>query len=86
MCVCVCEVLTKPSGFTFTYVYVCVGVFSRCRRQLRKNMFYPEYVDMETEVLVAQMEEEMRKFLDVDLPCHIVTAFSSMCAYHYHHQ
>lgn len=51
----------------------------RCRRQLRKNMFYPEYVDMETEVLGVMMEEEMRKFLDEELPCHIVAAISSVC-------
>lgn len=42
-------------------------------------MFYPEYVDMETEVLGVMMEEEMRKFLDEELPCHIVAAISSVC-------
>lgn len=42
-------------------------------------MFYPEYVDMETDVLVAMMEEEMRKFLDDELPCHIVSAIHSLC-------
>lgn len=42
-------------------------------------MFYPEYVDMETEVLGVMMEEEMRKFLDVELPCHIVAAINSLC-------
>lgn len=42
-------------------------------------MFYPEYVDMETEVLVTMMEDEMRKFLDDELPCHIVSAINSMC-------
>lgn len=42
-------------------------------------MFYPEYVDMETEVLGVMMEEEMRKFLDEELPCHIVAAISTVC-------
>ncbi|KAF3837299.1 hypothetical protein F7725_004763, partial [Dissostichus mawsoni] len=51
----------------------------QCRKQLRKNMFYPEYVDMETEVLGVMMEEEMRKFLDEELPCHIVAAINSLC-------
>lgn len=42
-------------------------------------MFYPEYIDMETEVLGVMMEDEMRKFLDEDLPCHIVAAVNSLC-------
>lgn len=42
-------------------------------------MFYPEYVDMETDVLVAMMEEEMRKFLEEELPCHVVAAIHSLC-------
>lgn len=43
-------------------------------------MFYPEYVEMDTEILGIRMEEEMTKFLD-DLPCHIVTAINSLCAF-----
>uniref|UniRef100_A0A3B3ZM00 Uncharacterized protein n=1 Tax=Periophthalmus magnuspinnatus TaxID=409849 RepID=A0A3B3ZM00_9GOBI len=50
-----------------------------CRRQLRKDLFYPEYVDMETEVLGVMMEDEMRKFLDQELPCHITAAINSLC-------
>lgn len=42
-------------------------------------MFYPEYVDMETELLGVMMEEEMRKFLEEELPCHIVAAITSLC-------
>ena len=42
-------------------------------------MFYPEYVDMETEVLGVMMEDEMRKLLDEELPCHIVAAVNSLC-------
>ena len=33
----------------------------------------------ETEVLGVMMEEEMRKFLDEELPCHIVAAINSLC-------
>ncbi|KAG7239273.1 hypothetical protein INR49_029375, partial [Caranx melampygus] len=53
--------------------------FIEVSQAAQKNMFYPEYVDMETEVLVTMMEEEMRKFLDDELPCHIVAAINSMC-------
>lgn len=42
-------------------------------------MFYPEYIDMETEVLGAKMEMEMTKFLDEELPSHIIAAISTMC-------
>lgn len=42
-------------------------------------MFYPEYVDMETEVLLAMMEDEMKKFLDEELPGHINAAIHSLC-------
>uniref|UniRef100_A0A3P8R121 E3 ubiquitin/ISG15 ligase TRIM25-like n=1 Tax=Astatotilapia calliptera TaxID=8154 RepID=A0A3P8R121_ASTCA len=49
------------------------------RRQLRKNMFYPEYVDMETEGVGMTMEEEMRKFLEEELRPHISDAINSLC-------
>lgn len=49
------------------------------RRQLRKNMFYPEYVDMETEGVGMTMEEEMRKFLEDELRSHIIDAINSLC-------
>lgn len=42
-------------------------------------MFYPEYVDMETEVLGVMMEAELKKFLDEELPCHVIAAISSLC-------
>lgn len=51
----------------------------RCRRLLRKNIFYPEYVDMETEKMQGLMEMEMRKLLDEDLYCYINTAINTMC-------
>uniref|UniRef100_A0A3Q0RJR6 Uncharacterized protein n=1 Tax=Amphilophus citrinellus TaxID=61819 RepID=A0A3Q0RJR6_AMPCI len=41
---------------------------------LRKNLFYPEYVDMETEGVGMMMEEEMRKFLDDELRCYVSDA------------
>lgn len=42
-------------------------------------MFYPEYVDMETEALEVMMEMEMRKFLDEDLQSYVTNAISTMC-------
>ncbi|XP_022623895.1 E3 ubiquitin/ISG15 ligase TRIM25-like [Seriola dumerili] len=71
------SLMQENDPFRFIEAYKTTG--KQCRRQLRKNMFYPEYVDMETEVLVTMMEEEMRKFLDDELPCHIVAAINSMC-------
>lgn len=49
-----------------------------CRRQLKKNLFYPEYVEMETEILGMKMEAEMDKFLD-EFPHQIVTTINSLC-------
>ncbi|KAF3697729.1 E3 ubiquitin/ISG15 ligase TRIM25 [Channa argus] len=71
------SLMQENDPFRFIEAYKTTG--KQCRRQLRKNMFYPEYVDMETEVLVAMMEEEMRKFLDDELPCHIVASIHSLC-------
>ncbi|KAK2862900.1 hypothetical protein Q5P01_002433 [Channa striata] len=71
------SLMQENDPFRFIEAYKTTG--KQCRRQLRKNMFYPEYVDMETEVLVAMMEEEMRKFIDDELPCHIVAAIHSLC-------
>ncbi|XP_060922313.1 E3 ubiquitin/ISG15 ligase TRIM25 [Limanda limanda] len=75
---CGLEVLAQENDpFRFIEAYKTTG--KQCRRQLRRNMFYPEYVDMETEVLVSMMEEEMRKFLDEELQCSIVAALNSLC-------
>ncbi|XP_029310683.1 E3 ubiquitin/ISG15 ligase TRIM25-like [Cottoperca gobio] len=71
------NLMQESDPFRFIEAYKTTG--KQCRRQLRKNMFYPEYVDMETEVLGVMMEEEMRKFLDEELPCHIVAAINSLC-------
>ncbi|TNN49882.1 E3 ubiquitin/ISG15 ligase TRIM25 [Liparis tanakae] len=60
--------------FRFVEAYKTTG--KQCRRQLRKRMFYPEYVDMETDVLGVMMEEEMRKFVDQDLPLYIIAAIT----------
>nr|XP_040038400.1 E3 ubiquitin/ISG15 ligase TRIM25 isoform X2 [Gasterosteus aculeatus aculeatus] len=68
--------LQENDSFRFIEAYKTTG--KRCRKQLRKNMFYPEYVDMETEVLGVMMEEEMRKFLDEELASHIVSAINSL--------
>ncbi|XP_034532531.1 E3 ubiquitin/ISG15 ligase TRIM25 isoform X2 [Notolabrus celidotus] len=71
------SLMQENDPFRFIEAYKTTG--KQCRRQLRKNMFYPEYVDMETEVLGVMMEEEMRKFLGEELPCHIVAAISTLC-------
>jgi hypothetical protein len=47
---------------------------SRCRRQLRRNLFYPEYVDMETDALGDAMNREMIQFLEVTLQSLIIAA------------
>ncbi|KAM4537351.1 E3 ubiquitin/ISG15 ligase TRIM25 isoform 1-T2 [Odontesthes bonariensis] len=71
------SLMQENDPFRFIEAYKTTG--KQCRRQLRKNMFYPEYVDMETDVLGVMMEEEMRKFLEEELPCHIVAAINSLC-------
>ncbi|XP_067436401.1 E3 ubiquitin/ISG15 ligase TRIM25 [Thunnus thynnus] len=71
------SLMQENDPFRFIEAYKTTG--RQCRRQLRKNMFYPEYIDMETEVLGVMMEDEMRKFLDEELPCHIVAAINSLC-------
>ncbi|XP_068584310.1 E3 ubiquitin/ISG15 ligase TRIM25 isoform X2 [Cebidichthys violaceus] len=70
------SLMQESDPFRFIEAYKTTG--RQCRRQLRKDMFYPEYVDTETEVLGVMMEEEMRKFLDEELPCHIVAAINSV--------
>uniref|UniRef100_A0A1A7WW50 E3 ubiquitin/ISG15 ligase TRIM25-like n=1 Tax=Iconisemion striatum TaxID=60296 RepID=A0A1A7WW50_9TELE len=70
------SLMQENDPFRFLETYRTTG--RQCRRQLRKNMFYPEYVEMETDILGVRMEEEMGKLLD-DLPCHIVTAINSLC-------
>ncbi|XP_068443803.1 E3 ubiquitin/ISG15 ligase TRIM25 [Clinocottus analis] len=62
--------------FRFIEAYKTTG--KQCRKQLRKSMFYPEYVDMETEVLGVMMDDEMRKFLEEELPAHIMAATHSI--------
>uniref|UniRef100_UPI0037E81801 E3 ubiquitin/ISG15 ligase TRIM25 isoform X2 n=1 Tax=Semicossyphus pulcher TaxID=241346 RepID=UPI0037E81801 len=71
------SLMQENDPFRFIEAYKTTG--KQCRRQLRKTMFYPEYVDMETEVLGVMMEEEMRKFLGEELQCHIVAAISALC-------
>lgn len=71
------SIMQENDPFRFIEAYKTKG--KQCRRQLRKNLFYPEYVDMETEGVGMTMEEEMRKFLDDELRCHIVDAVNSLC-------
>ncbi|XP_028261124.1 E3 ubiquitin/ISG15 ligase TRIM25 isoform X2 [Parambassis ranga] len=69
--------MQENDPFRFVEAYKTTG--KQCRRQLRKNMFYPEYVDMDTEVIGVMMEEEMRKFLEEELMCHVSSAINSLC-------
>ncbi|KAK5848249.1 hypothetical protein PBY51_005880 [Eleginops maclovinus] len=71
------NLLQENEPFRFIEAYKTTG--KQCRRKLRKNMFYPEYVDMETEVIHVMMEEEMRKFLAEELPFHIIAVINSLC-------
>ncbi|XP_030018350.1 E3 ubiquitin/ISG15 ligase TRIM25 [Sphaeramia orbicularis] len=71
------SLMQENDPFRFIEAYRTTG--KQCRKQLRKTLFYPEYVDMETEVLGVMMEDEMRKFLDEELPCHITAAINSLC-------
>ncbi|CAJ1085907.1 E3 ubiquitin/ISG15 ligase TRIM25 isoform X1 [Xyrichtys novacula] len=71
------SLMQENDPFRFIEAYKTTG--KQCRRQLRKNMFYPEYVDMETDVLRLMMEEEMRKFLSEELPFHLGFAISTLC-------
>ncbi|KAL7375307.1 hypothetical protein ABVT39_015289 [Epinephelus coioides] len=71
------SLMQENDPFRFIEAYKTTG--KQCRRQLRKNMFYPEYVDMETEVLGVMMEEEMRKFVEEELPCQIVAVINTLC-------
>ncbi|XP_072314961.1 E3 ubiquitin/ISG15 ligase TRIM25 [Eucyclogobius newberryi] len=69
--------LQENDPFRFIEAYKTTGKW--CRRQLRKDLFYPEYVDMETELLGVMMDGEMRKFLDEELPCRISATIVSLC-------
>lgn len=57
----------------------CLCFSSRCRRQLRKTLFYPEYVDMDREQLGAAMEEEMKKFIKEEMPSLIMGTVYNLC-------
>ncbi|KAM4612122.1 E3 ubiquitin/ISG15 ligase TRIM25 isoform 1-T2 [Polymixia lowei] len=69
--------MQENDPFRFIEAYKTTG--KQCRRQLRKTMFYPEYIDMETDVLGATMEEEMLKFLKVELHSQIITTIDFLC-------
>ncbi|XP_070849773.1 E3 ubiquitin/ISG15 ligase TRIM25 [Chaetodon trifascialis] len=70
------SLMQENDPFRFIEAYKTTG--KQCYRKLRKSMFYPEYVDMETDVVGVMMEGEMRNFLE-ELPCHILPAISSLC-------
>ncbi|XP_056156848.1 E3 ubiquitin/ISG15 ligase TRIM25 [Lampris incognitus] len=69
--------MVENDPFRFIDAYKTAG--KHCRRQLKKSMFYPEYVDMDKDVLGATMKEEMMKFLNVELHSPIVHTINSLC-------
>ncbi|XP_042257995.1 E3 ubiquitin/ISG15 ligase TRIM25-like isoform X3 [Thunnus maccoyii] len=72
------SLMQENDPFRFIEAYKTTG--RQCRRQLRKNMFYPEYINMYTEN-DEMMEEEMRTFLDEELSSIIVAAINFLCLY-----
>lgn len=71
------SLLVENDPFRFIEAYKTTG--KQCRRQLRKTLYYPDYVDLDKEALSVMMEGEMRRFLDEELPCHITAAINSLC-------
>ncbi|XP_067436402.1 E3 ubiquitin/ISG15 ligase TRIM25-like isoform X1 [Thunnus thynnus] len=72
------SLMQENDPFRFIEAYKTTG--RQCRRQLRKNMFYPEYINMYIEN-DEMMEEEMRTFLDEELSSIIVAAINFLCLY-----
>lgn len=69
-------------GFFFFLEAVISYAFllhSRCHKLLKKNMFHPEYVDIDPALLGIMMEEEMQKFLNLDLTFYIFAAINLIC-------
>ncbi|XP_030193652.1 E3 ubiquitin/ISG15 ligase TRIM25 [Gadus morhua] len=64
--------LLENDPFRFIQAYKTTR--KQCRRQLRRNLFYPEYVDMETDALGDAMNREMIQFLEVTLQSLIIAA------------
>ncbi|CAL8241427.1 unnamed protein product [Merluccius merluccius] len=64
--------LLENDPFRFIQAYKTTR--KQYRRQLRKSMFYPEYVDMETDALGDAMNQEMINFLEVELQSLIIAA------------
>ncbi|XP_034020620.1 E3 ubiquitin/ISG15 ligase TRIM25 isoform X2 [Thalassophryne amazonica] len=60
--------------FHFIEVYSTTG-----KQQLKKTLFYPEYVNMMTDCLETTMEEEMHTFLQDELASHIIVAINTLC-------
>ncbi|XP_026154999.1 E3 ubiquitin/ISG15 ligase TRIM25 isoform X2 [Mastacembelus armatus] len=70
------NLMQENDPFRFIEAYKTTG--KQCRKQLRKNMFYPEYIDLDSEVLVVKMKEESRRFINDELACHIVDVINSL--------
>ncbi|XP_061877743.1 E3 ubiquitin/ISG15 ligase TRIM25-like isoform X2 [Entelurus aequoreus] len=71
------DLLQEKDPFCFIEASKTTG--RRCSSLLRKNMFHPKYVDMQTGFVNVMMEEEMRKFVEVTLPREIMAAVHSIC-------
>ncbi|XP_061777218.1 E3 ubiquitin/ISG15 ligase TRIM25 isoform X2 [Nerophis ophidion] len=71
------DLLQEKDPFCFIEASQTTG--RRCTSLLRKNIFYPKYVDTETAIVSVMMEEEMRKFVEVTLRREIMAAINSIC-------
>ncbi|XP_061619337.1 E3 ubiquitin/ISG15 ligase TRIM25 isoform X2 [Phyllopteryx taeniolatus] len=71
------SLVQENDPFRFIEAYKTTG--RQCRKQLKRSMFYPEYVDMDPGLLGIMMEEELQKFLDLDLTFYVFAAINFIC-------
>ncbi|XP_077399396.1 E3 ubiquitin/ISG15 ligase TRIM25 [Vanacampus margaritifer] len=71
------SLIGESDPFLFIESYKTKG--KQCRKLLKKNMFYPEYVDLDRRLLGIIMEEEMQKFLNRDLTFYIFATINLIC-------
>ncbi|XP_037118575.1 E3 ubiquitin/ISG15 ligase TRIM25 isoform X1 [Syngnathus acus] len=71
------SLMEERDAFRFIEAYKTTG--KQCRKLLKKNMFDPDYVDIDPGLLAIMMEDEMQKFLNLDLTFYIFAAIKSIC-------
>ncbi|XP_019726695.1 tripartite motif-containing protein 59 isoform X2 [Hippocampus comes] len=69
--------MEESDPFRFIEAYKTTG--KQCHKLLKKNTFHPEYVDIDPALLGIMMEEEMQKFLNLDLTFYIFAAINLIC-------